>query len=142
MERAFTTLRGYARAHNQRLSDVARAFVVLHGPDGRRRCEATAAVATRMRGPLHRSSRVSSTAAGLVGAPRRNCRENGAEAAHSGDAAPAGLDSGSGAGSLGGEIHRYRTYDIHGRGAVLPSQEPRADRGKTEQCLTPEPRAV
>jgi transcriptional regulator with GAF, ATPase, and Fis domain len=27
MERAFTTLRGYARAHNRRLSDVARAFI-------------------------------------------------------------------------------------------------------------------
>ncbi|WOX12719.1 GAF and ANTAR domain-containing protein [Streptomyces sp. N50] len=27
MERAFTALRGYARAHNRRLSDVARAFV-------------------------------------------------------------------------------------------------------------------
>ncbi|MFI2088077.1 ANTAR domain-containing protein [Streptomyces rishiriensis] len=27
MERAFTALRGYARAHNRRLSDVARAFI-------------------------------------------------------------------------------------------------------------------
>ncbi|WP_043673333.1 GAF and ANTAR domain-containing protein [Streptomyces xylophagus] len=27
MEQAFTTLRGYARAHNRRLSDVARAFI-------------------------------------------------------------------------------------------------------------------
>ncbi|WP_326718765.1 MULTISPECIES: GAF and ANTAR domain-containing protein [unclassified Streptomyces] len=27
MERAFSTLRGYARAHNRRLSDVARAFI-------------------------------------------------------------------------------------------------------------------
>ena len=26
MEQAFTALRGYARAHNRRLSDVARAF--------------------------------------------------------------------------------------------------------------------
>jgi AmiR/NasT family two-component response regulator len=27
MEQAFTALRGYARAHNRRLSDVARAFI-------------------------------------------------------------------------------------------------------------------
>ncbi|MGW1871969.1 ANTAR domain-containing protein [Streptomyces sp. NPDC001975] len=27
MEQAFTTLRGYARSHDRRLSDVARAFV-------------------------------------------------------------------------------------------------------------------
>ncbi|MDQ0596272.1 hypothetical protein QF037_000617 [Streptomyces canus] len=27
MERAFTALRGYARAHNRRLSDLARAFI-------------------------------------------------------------------------------------------------------------------
>ncbi len=27
MEQAFTTLRGYARAHNRRLSDLARAFI-------------------------------------------------------------------------------------------------------------------
>lgn len=27
MERAFTALRGHARAHNRRLSDVARAFI-------------------------------------------------------------------------------------------------------------------
>jgi hypothetical protein len=27
MEQAFTALRGYARAHNRRLADVARAFI-------------------------------------------------------------------------------------------------------------------
>jgi AmiR/NasT family two-component response regulator len=27
MEHAFTALRGYARSHNRRLSDVARAFI-------------------------------------------------------------------------------------------------------------------
>jgi hypothetical protein len=27
MEQAFTALRGYARAHNRRLSDLARAFI-------------------------------------------------------------------------------------------------------------------